>query len=447
MKPLSHRGKWRFALGFLVTCLLGFGFLGYSQTSPGPALPEGEAQPTSQPRGGTPPALSVRLLERIEQSPGGTYGPSQFGSAIALNGDTLAVGASERHAMPGHQKGVVFVYQREGDGWAEIAQLIPGDEGDGFQTDLHFGNALALEGDTLAVGAPGARGELAGNDAGAVYLFERRGSAWEERAILRAEDQAANARFGEQMVLRDGVLLVSGGHNGGQAVYVFERAGEAWVERARLTGDSTGERDRFGHSLALDGNYLAVGSMNYDADLERYTSSAVYLFQRNGDRWVPDTKLAPSEGDLPVFGISLLALQGKTLVIGSGDDTAGLAAGSVYIYENGPQGWQQQAKLVPADASFSYFTAFGSSAALEGDLLAVGAAGDSSQGLWSGSAYLFRKQGESWIDVQKLWPDEQDYLGAFFGSDLELSGDTLLVAAPSEYGNAVYIYFIGTDGS
>ena len=120
MKPLSHRGEWRFALGFLVTCLLGFGFLGYSQTSPGPALPEGEAQPTSQPRGGTPPALSVRLLERIEQSPGGTYGPSQFGSAIALNGDTLAVGASERYAVPGHQKGAVFVYQREGDGWDRL---------------------------------------------------------------------------------------------------------------------------------------------------------------------------------------------------------------------------------------------------------------------------------------------------------------------------------------
>jgi hypothetical protein len=446
MKPLSHRGKWRFALGFLVTCLLGFGFLGYSQTSRGPALPEGEAQPTSQPRGGTPPALSVRLLERIEQSPGGTYGPSQFGSAIALNGDTLAVGASARHAMPGHQKGVVFVYQREGDGWAEIAQLIPGDEGDGFQTDLHFGNALALEGDTLAVGAPGARGQLAGNDSGAVYLFERRGSAWEQRAILHAADQTTGARFGERVVLREGVLAVSGGHNGGQAVYVFERAGEAWVERARLTGDSTGERDRFGHSLAIGGETLAVGAMDYDAHLERYTSYAVYLFRREGERWVRETKLAPSAEEEVGFGSSL-AVEGNTLAVGVGDDAAGYGSGALYIYENGPQGWRQQARLVAGDASLSFFGSFGSAIALGGDLLAVGAAGDSSQGLWSGSAYLFRKQGESWIDVQKLWPDEQDYLGAFFGSDLELSGDTLLVAAPSEYGNAVYIYFIGTDGS
>lgn len=440
MKPLSHRGKWRFVLGFLVTCLLGFGLLGYSHASRGPALPEGEAQPTSQPRGETPPALSVRLLERIEQSPGGTYGPSQFGSAIALNGDTLAVGASERHAMPGHQKGVVFVYQREGDGWAEIDTLAASDRFDGFQGNLHFGDALALDAGILAVGAPGARDHEAGNRSGAVYLFERRGSAWEESAILRAADQAANARFGEQLVLRDGVLLVSGGH----AVYVFERAGEVWKEQARLTAESMGERDRFGHSLALDGNYLAVGAMNYDADLERYTSSAVYLFQRNGDRWVPETKLVPSEGDRPVFGISL-ALQGKTLAIGSGADAGGFAAGAVYIYENGPEGWQQQAKLVTADASFSFFTSFGSSIALKGDLLAVGAAGDSGQGLWSGSAYLFRRQGETWIDLQKLWPDEEDYVGALFGRAIELSGDTLMVAAPSEYGNAVSIYEISTE--
>lgn len=367
-------------------------------------------------------------------------GPLHYGSAIALHGDTLAVGAPENTGMPGHQKGVVFVYQREGDQWAEIVELVASDKDDGFQTDLHFGDALALDADTLAVGAPEARDHEAGNGAGAVYLFRRRGSAWEETEILHASDRTANARFGEQLVLREGVLLVSGG----QAVYVFERAGAEWIEQARLTDESMGERDRFGHSVAIDGNYVAVGAMDYDPELERYTSSAVYLFQRNGDRWVPETKLAPSEGDRPVFGISL-ALQGETLAIGSGADAGGFAAGAVYIYENGPEGWQQQAKLVPGDASFSFFTSFGSSIALEGDLLAVGAAGDSGQGLWSGSAYLFRKQGETWIDLQKLWPDEEDYLGAFFGRAIELSGDTLMVAAPSEYGNAVYIYEISTE--
>jgi hypothetical protein len=65
--------------------------------------------------------------------------------------------------------------------------------------------------------------------------------------------------------------------------------------------------------------------------------------------------------------------------------------------------------------------------------------------LWSGSAYLFRRQGETWIDLQKLWPDEEDYVGALFGRAIELSGDTLMVAAPSEYGNAVYIYEISTE--
>lgn len=442
MKPLSHRGKWRFVLGFLVTCLLGFGLLGYSQASRGPALPEGEAQPTSQPGAETPPALSVRLLERIEKSTGGTYGPLHFGSAIALYGDTLAVGAPDSTAMPGHQNGLVFIYQRVGGWWTYIAELVASDIDDGFQSDLHFGRALALDADTLAVGAPEARDPESGNSAGAVYIFQRRGNIWEESSILRATDPTAEARFGEQLALRGGVLAVSGG----QAVYVFERQGDAWVEQARLTGEGLGERDRFGDSLAIGGDYLAVGAIMHDPEIQRYTSSAVYLFHQSGGQWLLETKLAPNAQDGPGFGTSL-ALDGETLVTGSGDDAAGFAAGAIHIYENGPDGWQQQAKLVPADASFSYFTSFGSSVALEGDLLVVGAAGDSSQGMWSGSAYLFRKQGESWIDVQKLWPDEQDYVvGAFFGSELALSGDTLLVAAPSEYGNAVYVYQISADG-
>lgn len=440
MKAFSKRSIYKAC--FLLTWVCFWGITACVQASPTPSLPERDGQPTSQAKDSTSATLSIRLLERIDKSPGvAAMGPLHFGSAIALHGDTLAVGAPQSTAVQAHQKGSVFMYQRDGGGWTEIAELVASDMDDGFQSDLHFGRALALDGDILVVGAPEARDQESGNSAGAVYIFEREGGAWEETSVLRAADPAPKARFGEQLALRYGLLAVSGG----QAVYVFEREGDTWVEQARLTGDGLGERDRFGQSLAVDGNYLAVSAIEYDPERQRYTSSAVYLFHRSGDRWALETKLAPGEGDGPSF-VRSLALQGNTLVIGSGDDAGGMAAGAAYIYENGPQGWRQQAKLVPADASFSYFTGFGSSAALQGDLLAVGAAGDSSQGLWSGSAYLFHKQGEKWIELRKLWPEEADYLGPFFGSDLKLSGDTLLVAAPSEYGNAVYIYHLSTDG-
>jgi hypothetical protein len=428
----------RRALFFLCFCWFALGFSACSQPPLAPTFVEGEALPTSQPQAGKPVALSVRLIERIEKSPGvSSTGPLHFGSAIALQGDTLAVGAPENTAMPGHQKGIVYLYQREGDQWAETSALTASDEADGFQADLLFGSALGLDADTLAVGAPGAD-----YDAGAVYIFQRRGRAWEATGILYASDSTAGARFGQRLVLQEDTLVVQGG----QAVYVFERAGEVWVEQVRLTGKDLDERDRFGHSLALDGDYLAVRVVEYDPQLERYSSSTVYLFWRAGDRWVQDAQLAPVEEVGSGFGYSL-ALEGETLAVSASDDAAGFLAGAVYIYENKPEGWTQQAKLVPGDASFAYFTSFGSAIALQGDLLVVGASADSSQGLWAGSAYMFRRQGDTWLDMLKLWPVEADYLGAFFGAALELSGNTLLLAAPAEFGNAVYVYEISMAGN
>ena len=247
-------------------------------------------------------------------------------------------------------------------------------------------------------------------------------------------------------MLNGDVLLVGGGF-GGQAVYVFERTGNQWVEQARLTGENAGERDLFGYALAVDGETLAVAEMAYDPALERLASSAVHLFQYTVSGWSLVSTLTPGDGEEPVF-IYSVALEGRTLVMGSMDASGGFMAGAVYVYEKKMGGlgdWMLQTKLVPADASFSSYTAFGSSVALLGDLLVVGAAGDSGQGFLSGAVYLFRKQGNTWVEAQKLWPDEVDYLGAFFGREVRLSANTLVVSAPSEYGNAVYVYEILRD--
>lgn len=441
MKILLERLPYGTRFLFVWVCMLGLSACGL--VSPPPSSLPG-ALPTSNPRGGKTDTFAVRLVKRIEESPGGpAMGPSHFGSAIALHGDTLAVGAPERTAMPRHHKGTVFIYQRDGQAWAETARLAASDKDDGFQTDLSFGQALGLAADILAVGAPETRDPESGVNTGAVYLFQRTGGGWMETEILYPPDKTPDARFGDHIAMQESTLLVSGG----QAVYVYERTDSGWVEQAHLTLENMAERDRFGDSLAFDGDRIAVSAIYYDPQTSRYVSSAVYLYQRTRDRWSLETKLSLGEVGWLGFGSSL-DLQGEKLIIGDvGDDSAGFMAGAAYIYEHGPDGWVQQTKLVAGDGPLSpFFAAFGSSVDLEGDILLVGAAGDSDQGLWAGSAYLFHKQGERWIDLLKLWPDEADYLGGSFGADLKLSGNTLLVAAPSEYGNAVYIYEISSDG-
>lgn len=439
MKILLNRSPSATGFLFVWVCLLGLSACSLISFPPS-SLP-GEALPTSNPPERVSDTFALRLVKRIEGAPGApAEGSSHFGSAIAIYGDTLAVGAPERTALPRHHKGKVYVYHREGQGWTETARLAASNEDDGFQTDLSFGQALGLERDTLAVGAPETKDPESGANAGAVYIFQRMGNAWMETAILYSPQKTAEARFGEQVALRQDTLVVSGG----QAVHVYHRTESGWMEQAQLSLENLAERDRFGDSLALDGDRIAVSATFYEPQTSRYVSSAVYLYQRTRDRWSLETKLSLGEGGWIGFGSSL-DLQGETLIVGAGgDDTAGYAAGAVYLYEHGSGGWVRQTKLVAGDGPLSpYFAAFGSSVDLEGNLLMVGAVGDSILGSWAGSVYLFRKQGDRWIDLIKLWPEEADYLGGFFGADLQLSGNTLLVAAPSEYGNAVYIYEIG----
>src|ERR1700688_503300 len=91
---------------------------------------------------------------------------SVFGSALALSGDTLAIGAGAE-ASPSSS---VYVYVRAAGVWSLQAHLQPA-----RAAGLGFGTALALAGDALAVGAPGS---IAGTAAGAVHVYARTGGTW-----------------------------------------------------------------------------------------------------------------------------------------------------------------------------------------------------------------------------------------------------------------------------
>jgi FG-GAP repeat len=410
--------------------------------------PENGAMPTSRPRRMPPLTLSARLVERIENPDKATKGSLHFGGSIALHGNTLAVGAPDLSGLEGYQKGIVFIFKRTWGGWEKVVQLAASDQEDGFQTDLHFGDALALSEDTLMVGAPGANDRPMGMKAGAVYVFDRFGNTWQETGILRASDSKANAAFGSLIKLREDVLLVGGGF-GGQEVYVFERRPQGWVETARLTGDQTAETELFGYSLAISKDRLAVSAVHYELQHEGEAAGEVYLFQRHAEGWAKETVITIDDAGGNIFNSARtlgsrnlfnggLDIDAQTLVVGNPDERGGFMSGAVIIYEYGPEGWKLQDRLTAGDAFI--VGGFGFSLDLEGDILAVGAGLESSQGLGSGAVYLYRRQGGSWQELLKLWPAEQDYEGSYFGRDLALSGDTLLVAAPGEFGNAVYIY-------
>jgi hypothetical protein len=150
-----------------------------------------------------------------------------------------------------------------------------------------FGRSVALNGDTLAVGAvhekscaDGIGGDQTDNgcvQSGAVYVFTRTGSTWTQQAYVKASNSEFAAEFGRSVTLSGDTLAVgtpieasnAKGINGNQAdttsgqsgaAYVFTRAAGVWSQQAYIKASNTDPIDRFGSSVALNGDTLAVGA-------------------------------------------------------------------------------------------------------------------------------------------------------------------------------------------
>jgi hypothetical protein len=246
----------------------------------------------------------------------------RFGSVVALSGDTLAVQAfgegSAATGINGDQtdnsatnSGAVYVFRRVAQTWAQQAYVkashtVPG---------MAFGNSLALSGDTLAVGAN--HEDLGGPVSGAAYVYVRSGTTWSQQAVLQASNVQAGDFFGDAIAISGDLLVVGAGSeassatgvNGDQsnnafpnagAAYLFARSGVVWTQQAYLKASNThlGVRDRldriindmFGTSVAVSGTTVVVGALfefggsaginGNQNDRSKQQSGAIYIFQQ-----------------------------------------------------------------------------------------------------------------------------------------------------------------------
>lgn len=234
--------------------------------------------------------------------PARTHAWDKFGVDVALGPDVLAVGAfyedggstgvgGDPDQMGAPDSGAAYVFRRVGVAWAQEAYLKASNTGAGDE----FGQRLAIDGDTLVVGAPRENASAAGNDeaacdSGAVYVFVHRDGAWAQPAYLKAPGADVRDGFGRALALA-GDTLVVGAHDGdrdsdgetctggideGGALHVFQRAGDAWMHAARIQADDRAAGDYFGWSVALHDGTLAAGAPRQDDGAG--DSGAIYLF-------------------------------------------------------------------------------------------------------------------------------------------------------------------------
>lgn len=201
--------------------------------------------------------------------------PDGFGRTVALDGDTIAVGAPVTFLTALGPPGAVSVFDRQGDGeWLQVAVLHSPFDHSGFE---NFGDALALSGDTLAIGSSrasfGAPWEpvtqaVGASACGAVLVHERGDGSWPLVARLTSPSPAGSEFFGRSLALEGDLLLAgaSAGQVGG--THLLRRTTLGWSAVASAgppLPETDGPKNEFGWSVALGGGVLAIGAPGEDA--------------------------------------------------------------------------------------------------------------------------------------------------------------------------------------
>jgi hypothetical protein len=358
---------------------------------------------------------------KIFAADGGSF--HNFGFSVAISGNTAIIGAYQHSPS-----GAAYVFVRNNSIWSLQQKLTASDAG---QFD-EFGFSVAIDGDTVVIGAD--QDDIGMNaEQGSAYVFVRNGTTWTEQQKLVASDGDGSDFFGcsvgiagdSVIVGAYGGILAADMHRG--AAYVFVRSGTTWTQQQKLTASDGEINDGFGFSVGISGNTAIAGAWN-DAVVEGQQGSA-YVFVRSGTTWTQQQKLAASDGSAAdVFGISS-AIEGDTVIVGAYFAGAGANfQGAAYVYVRSGTVWTEQQKLVGSDAQNG--DQFGRSVAITGNTAVIGAGDDNGGGAnGRGSAYVFARSGTTWTEFQHLFASDET-VGAHMGVGVGISGNTIVVGAP-----------------
>ena len=390
--------------------------IGYDQITLGWTTPDNEGSVITeyeiQQNSGTWDAISGSDATTVDHTVTGlTPGTSDTFKVRATNSDGAAPESNTATVIPN-----------------KFADIIP--DGLTLADSDNFGISAALSSDgaTLAVGAWGDDGD--GTDKGAVHLFTKTGSIWTHSVKIDNDfiglALADNDYFGISAALSsDGTTLAVGTHGddtGGTdkgAVHLFTKSGDTWTYSTKIADGTNGlnlaNSDYFGYSAALssDGATLTVGAQGDDTG--GTDKGAVHLFTKNGGIWTHSVTIDNDFTGLNLansdyFGSSAaFSSDGTTLAVGAwGDTTDGIAGGAVHLFtKNGTQ-WTYHSKIAHGSngLTLAYDDNFGISTALseDGTLLTVGASNDDTSGANTnrGAVHLFTKNGTQWTYHSKI---------------------------------------------
>ncbi len=310
----------------------------------------------------------------------------------------------------------------------QVQKLIPSDTQQGDE----FGFSVSISGTTALIGARGDDDVF--DQSGAAYVYELRGSVWVEVQKLKALDVAFGTGFGGSVAVSGDWAVIGAcddsplGLVGAGSVYVFQKQGGIWVQTQKLIASDAMFNADFGDAVAIDGPVMCVGARQ-DGKLG-YLAGAAYLYELQGSTWVEVAALRASDFEpSAVFGGALAVSDDIVLVGASGEDNGaprGSDFGAAYVFERQGNAWLEVQKLVASDGAPGDL--FGIAVASSQDSLMVSSVSHDSVVNNLGAVYVFEKQGASWVETQQLTPlDPQP--SQSFGVSVGLGADLAIIGS------------------
>ncbi|MCB9840072.1 MAG: hypothetical protein H6809_00285 [Phycisphaeraceae bacterium] len=334
----------------------------------------------------------------------------KFGSSVALSSQWMAVGAPEDDNASGTNAGAAYVFARVGPAYIQVFQAIPSTAGSvgGAGWDVGVTDQFLLVGHRDTNGLQGG-----------ATVFKQSGGIWAQQATLTPAGLDPSDRFGEAVAI-NGVTAIVGapgddttGPNSG-AVYFFTEINGVWTPGGAMTlfNNDTAE---IGSAVAISGTVAVVGAPRRDSS-GQIDSGAVFIV-RQGLGWnlsqtLVDPELVHSSEH---FGAAV-ATDGDTLVVGApmADTASQQNVGTVYIYNRVNNSFEYVQRIPCPD--FDYANDFGTSVSISGGVLAIGATGSTGP-----KTYYMRRGGDGQFKFEGVYANTTGY-----SADVAALGSTIV---------------------
>lgn len=253
----------------------------------------------------------------------------QVGTALAVSGTVAVAGAPNRGSS-----GAVFALKFDGGAWFPTGELSDATA----SSDARFGSAVAASPSMIAVGAHGSSEGIAWG-VGRVLVFDRVGAQWIAGQTIRAPYLDPGDQFGFAVALDGEWLAVSAPGdddndtiNAG-AVYLYRLVGGVFSLAHKVRALTPRAEDSFGYALSLKGNTLVIGAPRRDDAASNAGAAYVFQISTDGASVAHLRTLLPPAGSVEAeFGFSV-STDGTGVVVGApGMNTGESLGGAAWLY-------------------------------------------------------------------------------------------------------------------